>query len=92
MTVGRGRRLRSCKHDPPSAGYFRKYGFQDVTLTLLILEPGSSFEMAVELEQYCMDILSPKLNPRPYGHASMTVGRGRRLRSCKHDPPSAGLS
>jgi len=42
--------------------YFRKHGFQDVTLTLLILEPGSSFEMAVELEQYCMDMLSPKLN------------------------------
>ena len=42
--------------------YFRKYGFQDVTLTLLILEPGSSFEMALELEQYCMDMLSPKLN------------------------------
>lgn len=42
--------------------YFRKYGFEDVTLTLLILEPGSTFEMAVELEQHCMDMLSPKLN------------------------------
>ena len=42
--------------------YFRKHGFEDVTLTLLILEPGSTFEMAVELEQYCMDMLSPKLN------------------------------
>lgn len=42
--------------------YFNKYGFQDVTLTLLILEPGSTFEMAVELEQYCMDELDPQLN------------------------------
>jgi hypothetical protein len=31
-------------------------------LTLLILEPGSTSEMAVELEQYCLDMLSPKLN------------------------------
>lgn len=42
--------------------YFRKHGFEDVTLTLLILEPGSTFEMAVELEQHCMNMLNPKLN------------------------------
>jgi hypothetical protein len=31
--------------------YFRKHGFQNVTLVLLILEPGSTAEMAVALEQ-----------------------------------------
>ena len=44
-----------------------KHGFQDVTLTLLILEPGSSFEMAVELEQYqsqlCCDRLQIFMGP-----------------------------
>lgn len=42
--------------------YFRKYGFEGVTLTLLVLQPGSTSKMAVELEQYCMDLLSPDLN------------------------------
>jgi hypothetical protein len=42
--------------------YFRKHGFQNVTLVMLILEPGSTAEMAVALEQYCMDTLSPNLN------------------------------
>jgi hypothetical protein len=55
-------RWRGQEKDRYVLRYFSKHGFQDVTLTLLILEPGSSFEMAVELEQYCMDMLSPKLN------------------------------
>ena len=42
--------------------YFRKYGFEGVTLTLLVMQPGSTSQMAVELEQYCMDFLSPYLN------------------------------
>jgi len=42
--------------------YFRKYGFEGVTLTLLVMQQGSSSQMAVELEQYCMDLLSPDLN------------------------------
>jgi len=42
--------------------YFRKYGFEGVTLTLLVMQPGSTSQMAVELEQYCMDLLSPDLN------------------------------
>jgi hypothetical protein len=42
--------------------YFHKYGFQGVTLTVLIMEPNSTSEMAVELEQYCMDTLTPDLN------------------------------
>jgi len=42
--------------------YFHQYGFENVTLTLLILEKGSTAEMALELEQYCMNLLSPNLN------------------------------
>lgn len=42
--------------------YFRKYGFEGVTLTLLVMESGSTIEMAVQLEQYFMDLLSPDLN------------------------------
>jgi hypothetical protein len=42
--------------------YFRKYGFEGVTLTLLVLQPGSTSKMSIELEQYCMDLLSPDLN------------------------------
>jgi GIY-YIG catalytic domain/NUMOD1 domain len=42
--------------------YFHKYGFKDVSLTLYILEEGSTSKMAVELEQYFIDTLSPDLN------------------------------
>lgn len=43
--------------------YFRKYGWnQNVTLTLLIIESGSTSNIAVELEQFCMDTLKPNLN------------------------------
>jgi GIY-YIG catalytic domain len=42
--------------------YFRKYGFKNVTLTLLIMEPGKTAEMAIELEQYFIDTMIPKLN------------------------------
>lgn len=42
--------------------YFRKYGFKDTELTLFIMESSSTADMAIELEQYFMDILSPVLN------------------------------
>ena len=42
--------------------YFRKYGFQNVTLTLLILEPGATLGMVRELEQYYIDTLCSNLN------------------------------
>ena len=42
--------------------YFHRYGFQDVTLTLLVMEYNSTKDMAVELEQYCIDTLNPDLN------------------------------
>lgn len=39
--------------------YFHKYGFTNITLTLLILDPNSTSDMAVQLEQYCIDTLLP---------------------------------
>lgn len=42
--------------------YFNKYGFMDTTVTLYIMNPGSTAEMAAELEQYFMDTLLPDLN------------------------------
>lgn len=42
--------------------YFRKYGFKDVTLTLLIMNSNSTSNIAVQLEQYCFDTLLPDLN------------------------------
>lgn len=50
--------------------YFHKYGFKDVTLTLLIMDPNSTSEMAVQLEQYCMDTLLPDLNVDPVASSS----------------------
>lgn len=42
--------------------YFHKYGFINVTLTLLVMDSNSTSEIAVQLEQYCMDTLLPDLN------------------------------
>ena len=42
--------------------YFNKYGFEGVTLTLLVMESGSTSDIAVALEQYCMDTLKPDFN------------------------------
>ena len=50
--------------------YFHKYGFKDVTLTLLIMDANSTSEMDVQLEQYCMDTLLPDLNVDPVESSS----------------------
>lgn len=50
--------------------YFHKYGFKDVTLTLLIMDPNSTSDIAVKLEQYCMDTLLPDLNVDPVANSS----------------------
>lgn len=50
--------------------YFHKYGFTDVTLTLLIIDTNSTSDMAVQLEQYCMDTLLPDLNVDPVASSS----------------------
>ena len=51
--------------------YFHKYGTRqrtNVTLTLLIMD--STSDMAVQLEQYCMDTLLPDLNVDPVASSS----------------------
>ena len=42
--------------------YFNKYGFKNVKLTLLVMEPFSTWDQVIELEQYYIDFLSPDLN------------------------------
>ena len=42
--------------------YFHKYSFNNISLTLYIMESGATSKMAVELEQYFIDSLSPYLN------------------------------
>lgn len=42
--------------------YFHKYRFNNISLTLYIMDPDSTSDMAVELEQYFIDILRPDLN------------------------------
>ena len=42
--------------------YFHKYGFKDVSLTLYIMEENATSQMAIELEQYFINTLSPDLN------------------------------
>ena len=42
--------------------YFNKYGFDNVKLTLLILDSSSTWEQVLELEQFYIDYLSPTLN------------------------------
>ena len=42
--------------------FFKKYGFEGTTVTLCILQSGATAQMAVELEQYFMDLLRPDLN------------------------------
>lgn len=42
--------------------YFNKYGFNNVKLTIFIMEESSTYDKVIELEQYFIDILFPKLN------------------------------
>lgn len=46
--------------------YFRKEGHTTTKLILLVLPKGSTFDIAVELEQYCIDVLKPNLNTAIY--------------------------
>uniref|UniRef100_UPI002A82E997 GIY-YIG endonuclease n=1 Tax=Pappia fissilis TaxID=1040649 RepID=UPI002A82E997 len=50
------------KADRKVLRYFKENGFKNVKLTLLILNSDASWEQAIELEQYYIDKLSPKLN------------------------------
>jgi hypothetical protein len=42
--------------------HFRKNGLKNLTLILLILEPGATTEMSRDIEQYCIDTFCPNLN------------------------------
>ena len=42
--------------------YFNKYGFNNVKLTLFVVEPTCSWEQVIELEQYLIDTLTSSLN------------------------------
>jgi hypothetical protein len=50
------------KSDRRVLRYFNKYGFKNVTLTLLILKPSASWKQVIELEQKYIDLISPNLN------------------------------
>ena len=50
------------KSDRRVLRYLNKYGFKEVTLTLLILTPSASRIKIIELEQKYMDLISPNLN------------------------------
>ena len=50
------------KADRKVLRYFKENGFKNVKLTLLILNNGATWEQAIELEQYYIDLLSPTLN------------------------------
>ena len=50
------------KADRKVLRYFKANGFKNVKLTLLILNYDATWEQAIELEQYYIDLLSPKLN------------------------------
>lgn len=42
--------------------YLNKYGFNEIKLTIYIMNKKSSLEQVVELEQYFIDIINPNLN------------------------------
>ena len=42
--------------------YFNKYGFNDVKLTLYIMNSDSTWAQVIELEQYLIDTLLPESN------------------------------
>ena len=50
------------KSDRRVLRYFNKYGFNDVCLTLFIMDSNSTWDQVIELEQYFIDNLSPELN------------------------------
>jgi group I intron endonuclease len=50
------------KSDRRVLRYFNKHGFKDVKLTLYVMNPGSTWDQVIELEQYFLDNLSPNLN------------------------------
>jgi hypothetical protein len=50
------------KADRKVLRYFKKHGFDNVKLTLYIMESSSTWKEVIELEQYFIDLFSPNLN------------------------------
>lgn len=50
------------KSDRKVLRYFKKYGFNNVKLTLCIINFTATWEHLIELEQYYIDLISPNLN------------------------------
>ena len=50
------------KADRKVLRYFNKYGFEDIDLTLFIMNKESTRDQIIELEQYLIDNISPELN------------------------------
>lgn len=62
------------KSDRRVLRYFNKYGFNDVNLTLFIMDPDATWDQVIELEQYFIDRISPDPCPQP-----PAVGGGKGL-------------
>lgn len=71
--------------------YFNKFGFKNVKLTLLIMEPSASVSQAIELEQYYIDLLPSTLNVDRVAsgsgyHTPMSYEAKNRLRKLRGQP------
>lgn len=71
--------------------FFHKYSFKFVTLILYIINKNATFEQAVELEQYFIDILQPDLNADYVAsstgfHGPMSIGAREILRKLRGIP------
>ena len=71
--------------------YLNKYGFNNIKLTIYIMDPYSSLEQVVELEQYFMDSLKPSLNVDPIAsssgyHSPMSQEMREKLRKLRGTP------
>lgn len=60
--------------------YFNKYGFNNIKLTIFIIETTASWEQLIELEQYLIDTLSTNLN------VDLVVGGSDTIALCLKKP------
>lgn len=71
--------------------YLNKYGFNNIKLTIYIINQNSSLEQVVELEQHFMDSLNPSLNVDPIAsssgyHEPMSQEMREKLRKLRGTP------